>query len=725
MLSNFVKAAIVIVVLVVAVLLLSGDTLRTTSQQQQQQSTLGDSGKSNCPRTPPARVQQPPSWSDTVSAFILGTQRHSDYHEQRQQHTQESNAAPCLGADEPRLTIHGIVSDLLANHLGPLSGAFEVDMFTKLAEEQAKSFQGSSAEKTRDTSAASSVLPCQREAKMAWSIGLRQQVASSPPSCLASFPAALSTIKTYISLGVSRIAHDAELEEAHSALQETVAAARAAGEGQVLKAAQVALAAMRFSVARLISAQVHHAISAVRTVAEGFRPPMVTESGAATSLAAMFREASVSISGRSVPVRSSRCRKSRCPATSVNGIAPAGLSNWLQKRISISVDTVLSPLDPKRVLNYERQPPKEGKFWNLLRTGIGCASLERSGENPEGDRFVCNREYLLRSGSTQGRSNNTEQHHQQHLTTIAGCPSGAVQNDTIAILEAVFGGKSSSAAAAAGGGGGDTACVRLVSFGSNNEFDWEDAMVDAVKQSGAPLAGVATFDCTLKNGVHPSSTMKSIGDRFTFFPYCIGVADPKLDALLSKKRGALADAPSAPASVSLVELNGLLDGISRKSSGGGSSDGATAQRVSILKMDIESFEFVAVPRWLQTELAFSGMQLQRTSPRSNNDEHDGEGSSNSNGGGRNHRQQIRFSRLPMVQVDQLQTEIHRRGHKGRAAADFSGATWLMYLLLNYHALGFVPVVAEKNHVDNCCFEAVLARSAFYVASETWAAASVV
>ena len=138
-------------------------------------------------------------------------------------------------------------------------------------------------------------------------------------------------------------------------------------------------------------------------------------------------------------------------------------------------------------------------------------------------------------------------------------------------------------------------------------------------------------------------------------------------------------------------------------------------------MDVESFEFVAVPRWLQVELGLIGKQLANTITTTKTEKMMDSQKQNL----RESSPLVDFSALPgMITVEQLQTEIHRRGHKNKKGSTFVGSLWLQWLLLNYHALGFVSVANEKNHVDNCCFEAVFVNYRYYITSETWYSATV-
>jgi hypothetical protein len=381
--------------------------------------------------------------------------------------------------------------------------------------------------------------------------------------------------------------------------------------------------------------------------------------------------------------------------------------------------------------------------------------LERSCENPEGCRYICNREYLLRGGASKQESN-SHQHQQQSINsckqTFSYSSSSSSfsknnfrnHNDTIAVLNAVFGispALLSSTDVVSNTNNHfhnllDQACVQLVSLGSNNEFDWEDSMISLLKTTNTPLSGISTFDCTLAGGVKPSPIVSRLisedQNLFHFYPFCIGIADEEVDvfsvarskqALLSTNRKS--SSPSSQnqgAAISLAELDSLLkneqqhkhQSSKKKRNNNNNVDDLApfsssfvrnfpGKRVSILKMDIESFEFVAVPRWLQVEMALAGKQQQKSSSST---------------------MMFDFSSLPIMNVEQIQTEIHRRGHKNKKAAAFAGAMWLQWLLLNYHALGFLVVSNEKNHVDNCCFEAVMVHYRYYVASQSWSAASV-
>ena len=78
---------------------------------------------------------------------------------------------------------------------------------------------------------------------------------------------------------------------------------------------------------------------------------------------------------------------------------------------------------------------------------------------------------------------------------------------------------------------------------------------------------------------------------------------------------------------------------------------------------------------------------------------------------------IDFQSFPFLEVEQLQIELHRRGHKKDEGASPVSAMWAMWLQMSMYALGFMPVVTEKNNFDNCCFEQVLVHYRFFVESE--------
>ena len=586
----------------------------------------------------------------------------------------------------PPITFGDFVRALAASHLGPLSGTFDVDALPTLAEAQAAAFFDKG-----DTRAAATVLPCAAEASILWNIGMRSAMPPGPPSCLVTFGKGLATIRTYISLALSRLVFDAELEATHASLQSAIRVAAAANEHRVAQAATNALHEFRFAAVRVIAAHVQHAVSAMQTLYDGHRP------GSVTDIVAEFRKTAFASGGGASSGGAEGAAGGATAATNPGHTSYANLARWLARRVATSAGTLATGAETPE---YGQQPPVEGKFWNILRTEIGCATLERSCENPEGCRFLCNREYLLRGGRASERANRgTARGDGAGADRTRSCRIGGRNNDTIAVLEAVFGGR----VAPVSGAGRDSACVNLVSLGSNNEFDWEVSVTGIVDRAGAPLGRIGTFDCTLAGGVRPSPTMKRIGGKFKFFPYCIGIADAGLDSF-AKKTTASASSGEGK-SVSLVEVGSLVFTGSTTTAAAAAS--APAQQVSILKMDIESFEFVAVPRWQQVELALAGAAFRKSSP----------------GARSSPPPPISFSELPLMTVEQLQTEIHRRGHKGKKAAGFAGAMWLQWLLLGYHGLGFAVVAQEKNHVDNCCFEAVLAHQRFYISSQAWHAAA--
>ena len=102
----------------------------------------------------------------------------------------------------------------------------------------------------------------------------------------------------------------------------------------------------------------------------------------------------------------------------------------------------------------------------------------------------------------------------------------------------------------------------VVSIGSNNEFGFEEQMLKC-----APSLHVATFDCTVREATNKPRT-----PRVSFHPYCIS----SKDSAQTRTWASIASIASASAAA-----NGNLGG-----------------RIAILKMDIEGWEWVALPQVL-------------------------------------------------------------------------------------------------------------------------------
>jgi len=107
----------------------------------------------------------------------------------------------------------------------------------------------------------------------------------------------------------------------------------------------------------------------------------------------------------------------------------------------------------------------------------------------------------------------------------------------------------------------------IVSLGSNNEFGFEEQML----QCAPSVAHVATFDCTVQEATNKPHT-----SRVSFHRYCIGNQDTGNYRTWE--------------SISSMALTAAAHGSSPVTSG----------RIAVLKMDVEGWEWTALPQVLQS-----------------------------------------------------------------------------------------------------------------------------
>ena len=100
-------------------------------------------------------------------------------------------------------------------------------------------------------------------------------------------------------------------------------------------------------------------------------------------------------------------------------------------------------------------------------------------------------------------------------------------------------------------------------------------------------------------------------------------------------------------------------------------------RLDFLKLDVEGWEFRAIPEWLR---------------------------------------QVSTGETTL-QVQQLQMEFHRIGWKRAPGASWESLMNSHLLFLHFYALGFVPVQYERNHMDDCCYEFTFVNAVWYVVAE--------
>ena len=329
--------------------------------------------------------------------------------------------------------------------------------------------------------------------------------------------------------------------------------------------------------------------------------------------------------------------------------------------------------------HFDAQRPINGKFWNMIRPTASCSSLVRLCEVPDGCRLLCNAEYLMEAGK---RSSST---------------------------------------------GGQKFFHRIAGFGSNNEYDWETSLHRMFQKSTAISSGanheigwITVFDCTLGSGKRMWAPPKELTESDIGFGHaskcCDALPSDKsvtlglTKALLLKSEqeriGVSDKSALLPTTGELVTRYHVSDAAMKQSAGGkrlSSADGVHVfDDLTILKLDIEGYEFNVLPKWGRDELRCLGETA---------------GSKFALGSD----QIIDFDTdcLEYFTVSLLSMEFHRSGHKGDYGARINGALRAHYTLLHAYSLGYVMVGQERNHQDNCCYEVAWVHYRHFVRSEMW------
>lgn len=322
----------------------------------------------------------------------------------------------------------------------------------------------------------------------------------------------------------------------------------------------------------------------------------------------------------------------------------------------------LFPLEYTK-LHFDGQKPSNGKFWNMLRPTATCSSLVRMCELADGCRLLCNAPYLIRAGLS---------------LESAGVP----------------------------------VAHRLVGFGSNNEYDWELSLNNLFLSAGSvvpqhSIGSFSVFDCTLTSSGNrkwtPPAELVDGKIGFGYASKCLdGVASDTsitlgdLKDLLQKTEG------GATTSITRTSLNPLSQETQQAARARRWGDVRVFDGISILKVDVEGYEFNALPAWGRDEL----QNLAATSPEAVAE----------------HSKSpidMEISIPKYWSVSLLSMEFHRMGHKGNYAATLRGALRTHFTMLHLYGLGFLMVGQERNHQDNCCFELAWAHYRHYVRSEMW------
>jgi hypothetical protein len=325
--------------------------------------------------------------------------------------------------------------------------------------------------------------------------------------------------------------------------------------------------------------------------------------------------------------------------------------------------------------HFDSQRPINGKFWNMIRPTASCSSLVRLCEVPDGCRLLCNAEYLMEAGLSRGEG---KHHH------------------------------------------------RIAGFGSNNEYDWEMSLNRMFQKSTALSRGahheigwVTVFDCTLGSGRRAWAPPKELTDSPIGFGHVTKCCDAMPSdksvtlgitkaLLLKSEQERIATKPATGDGFrtvgDLVTRYRVSDGsLSQAAKSAGDTNSLrTFDDLTILKLDIEGYEFNVLPKWARDELHCLAQHRLTAFA-----------------GGANDLIDFAVDCQDYFTVSLLSMEFHRSGHKGDYGARLPGALRAHYTVLHAYSLGYVMVGQERNHQDNCCYEVAWAHQRHFVRSEMW------
>eukprot|EP00758_Cryptobia_borreli_P013521 Tbor_TRINITY_DN5842_c0_g1::TRINITY_DN5842_c0_g1_i1::g.7029::m.7029 len=378
--------------------------------------------------------------------------------------------------------------------------------------------------------------------------------------------------------------------------------------------------------------------------------------------------------------------------------------------------------------------PKEanGEFWNTIRPVLGCGSIVKLCEAADGCRYFCNLNYLL-GADTMKQS------------------SAFLPPTVIASPRAPF-------TTAANVGPSDEwrpYYHQVIGFGSNNEYDWEVALIEAFDR-GQPHANrigkMTVFDCTVKKWTPPAELIGSAASDkllstvidFGHASFCIGAVNSPSASGTSVRKNSVTHRVKRKdlASIEFASLKKLLtnkdpelarslgfetkrynshpvDGdVGRSDDSGGEGVDRRGgvnydlfDEVSIMKIDIEGYEHVTFPLWVSAELGDIGAGLLQQNSSS----------VSGNGAPPSGETLLFFDKLArnMYTISQIGMELHRRGHKAIHGASYIGAMRTHYTLMHLYSLGFVMFGQERNPYDVCCYEVAFTHYRHYARSEGW------
>jgi hypothetical protein len=230
------------------------------------------------------------------------------------------------------------------------------------------------------------------------------------------------------------------------------------------------------------------------------------------------------------------------------------------------------------------------------------------------------------------------------------------------------------------------------------------------------LGWITVFDCTLGSGARAWSPPELL----TTSPIGFGFASKCLDAESSSKSYSIRDLKAVLLSSEEDFIAGKMHpDVTRKNV---STEAKTVGRlhhqsvrtnsrspsvryfdgISLLKVDVEGYEFNAIPAWARDELRCMG----QTQPKQFE-------------AGSSALIDFEVAAKDYFSVSLLSMEFHRSGHKYPHGAGLRGALRAHYMLLHIYSLGFIMTGQEKNHQDNCCYELVWVHYRHFIRSEVW------
>ena len=362
-----------------------------------------------------------------------------------------------------------------------------------------------------------------------------------------------------------------------------------------------------------------------------------------------------------------------------------------------------------------------GRFWNTIRPTVGCASIHKQCEEPDGCRYFCNLDYMLAVDGFKTSPFSS--------TRSPDAPPGR-----------------------------DRYGHQVIGFGSNNEYDWEVSLAGAFERANRAFAGTAAeaktpgdgepdhhtnilgrvtvFDCTVKNWSPPKQltgvevgfghgtycldnrlnlprNMYSAGSSTISFPFLKHLlADMWSSNPLKVRRYTTPDV--GPQGVPPIEHKEADD--TQLITPPPFFNPLVFDEVSIMKLDVEGFEHRTLPQWLTSELSDLGRtRLERW--RQASVPHPRGSRVRDSGGG--HLIAFDTEAPSTFTVSHYGMELHRLGHKDNRAASYAGALRTHYTLMQLYALGFAMFGQEKNPTDYCCYEIGMVHYRHYVRSETW------